>query len=653
MPERKAILLVAESIQGAHCIRSVLDGELYHVEWCRLAEAFSQRFAASWPDLVIFDAMLLDDEALEVFQHLRQQADLYGVPILVIATILDYESRKKVRRLEADEFISKPIEPASLLMRVESALRLKVCEARSLKTRDLEFDLGSFAEKNLAKITRFATSYASNENLETILVELLRQTRKLIDFDEGMICVETEPGRYTVLAHVGGDKCTFYPFYEIGESYTGWLAQHKLPLLVGDVDAEMRVRMKGREQGLNRALNSFVGYPLVQSDYVIGTLELASYERCGFNQQSSELLKPIAQVALIAIQNARLPEGLVEQIDHWSQDMLSLLEAEPVFQSRVMARIMRIAAMIKDSNSSVLITGETGTGKEMLARFIHYKGKRHCYPFFGINCSAIPEALQESELFGIEKGTATGVDKKIGKLELVGAGTILLDEIVDMPISMQSKLLRVLQERTFERLGGRDKLQLRARIIAATNRDIAEALRTKVLRDDLYYRIAVVHLHIPPLRERKEDIPPLVRYFLRQFCMESNRPILKISPAVMDSFVEKQWPGNVRELRNAVERAVLFSPGSELKPYDESIMPVRASTNSIPHASLLNLAFEHGVSIPQFTETYSRFVYEKLAQNKSRACQFLKINHRTLSKKIEAIRTNELGQTKEMQSSRT
>jgi len=227
--------------------------------------------------------------------------------------------------------------------------------------------------------------------------------------------------------------------------------------------------------------------------------------------------------------------------------------------SDAMRRILDLIEKVADSDSTVLIYGESGTGKELVARAIHYRSDRMDKPLVPINCAAIPSDLLESELFGYEKGAFTGAHRtKIGRFEYANGGTLFLDEIGEMSPQLQVKLLRVLQEKSFERLGGVRPIQVDVRIIAATNRDLEKAIEEGKFREDLYYRLSVIPIHIPPLRERKEDIPLLVEHFLEKFNTEKARSVSGISPKAMERLMEYSWPGNVRELENLIERLVVL-----------------------------------------------------------------------------------------------
>ncbi|NTV61098.1 MAG: sigma-54-dependent Fis family transcriptional regulator [Chlorobiaceae bacterium] len=246
-----------------------------------------------------------------------------------------------------------------------------------------------------------------------------------------------------------------------------------------------------------------------------------------------------------------------------------------VSQSSAMDQVLNIAGRVASSNAAVLITGETGTGKELVAKAVHFSGSRRDKPFIVVNCAALPETLLESELFGHEKGAFTGADRmRRGRFELAQGGTLFIDEVGEIPLSLQVKLLRVLQEKTFERVGSSTPLEADVRIVAATNRDLESMIRQGSFRADLYYRLNVVSIRIPPLRGRREDIPPLVDAFLQRFSKENGKQITGISREAMDALMKYSWPGNVRELENIVQQSVVLSRSSTITRDD---LPIRVS----------------------------------------------------------------------------
>jgi DNA-binding NtrC family response regulator len=244
------------------------------------------------------------------------------------------------------------------------------------------------------------------------------------------------------------------------------------------------------------------------------------------------------------------------------RELAGLPPEEVLFAGAAMAEAYRLIRNVADTPASVLISGESGTGKELVARMIHLASQRHDAGFVAINCAAIPENLMESELFGHEKGAFTGATQaRPGKFELAAGGTLFLDEIGELPLALQAKLLRVLQEKTFERLGGRREIRADARVVAATNRDLGAEIREKRFREDLFYRLNVFPIHLPPLRERRDGLPILTEYLVLRAAQQIGRAISLVEPEVHDAFAGYDWPGNIRELQNVIERAVILSSG--------------------------------------------------------------------------------------------
>jgi PAS domain S-box-containing protein len=280
-----------------------------------------------------------------------------------------------------------------------------------------------------------------------------------------------------------------------------------------------------------------------------------SYTRTMFIDVTDRVLMEREKVRLEA-QNTYLIEEIKETHNF----------EEIVGHSRALAEVIDKVKLVASTDSSVLILGETGTGKELVARAVHSNSERRSRPLVKVNCAALPAGLIESELFGHEKGAFTGAtDRRIGRFELAHGGTIFLDEIGDMPPDLQAKLLRVLQEQEFERVGGSNLIKVDVRVIAATNRDLLRSATEGTFRQDLYYRLNVFPIQLPPLRERRDDIPPLVHYFVRRFSLKIGRKITRIQRETMERLVNYGWPGNVRELENVIERAVILSRGGELE----------------------------------------------------------------------------------------
>jgi len=335
-----------------------------------------------------------------------------------------------------------------------------------------------------------------------------------------------------------------------------------------EVPAEMYAKAKGE------GLNSFCDVPLISKGRLLGVLAVARRKENAFDPDEVAFFVQVANQLAIAVDNAIAYSKIAELTDRLAQEKLYLedeIRGEKDFegivgQSSALRHVLSLVETVAPSDSTVLLLGETGTGKELIARAIHERSKRKDRTFVKLNCAAIPTGLLESELFGHERGAFTGaISQKIGRLELADQGSLFLDEVGDIPIEIQPKLLRALQEREFERLGSTYTKKVNLRLVAATNRDLEKMIQQREFREDLYYRLNVFPIRIPPLRERPEDIPLLVRYFTQKYSRQMEKRIESIPAAAMKSLAAWHWPGNIRELENFIERSVILTHGFALQ----------------------------------------------------------------------------------------
>jgi formate hydrogenlyase transcriptional activator len=335
--------------------------------------------------------------------------------------------------------------------------------------------------------------------------------------------------------------------------------------------------------------------PLSNRGRTFGTLNLASRRMDVFSSADIELVQQVAAQIAIAVENAiafkeidALKDKLAEEKLYLEEEIRSAFNFEEIIgDSPAIRRALAQVELVAPAGTTVLILGETGTGKEVIARAVHNLSPRKERTFVKVNCAAIPSGLLEAELFGHERGAFTGaISQKIGRFELADRGTLFLDEIGDIPLELQPKLLRVLQEQEFERLGSNRTQRVDVRVVAATNRDLARLVADKEFRSDLYYRLNVFPIQIPALRERREDVPLLVRYFVQIFSRRLNKTVEYVPAEAMDALVNYAWPGNIRELENLIERAVLLSPGKELRVPLSELKPSALSANGNVSADL-------------------------------------------------------------------
>jgi formate hydrogenlyase transcriptional activator len=387
-------------------------------------------------------------------------------------------------------------------------------------------------------------------------------------------------------------------------SPTGRAITTRQPVLITRSDVEQFGSDIARRI-LAEGLQSAYCLPLISHDRPLGTLVVGSLREENFPQKDAELLRHIANQIAIGVENALSYRQIVDRANKLSEEKLYLQDEirteynfeEIVGESPALKKVLEQVQTVAPTDSTILILGETGTGKELVARAIHSLSARSEHTMVKVNCAAIPTGLLESELFGHEKGAFTGaIAQRIGRFELAHRGTLFLDEVGDISLELQPKLLRVLQEQEFERLGSARTIRVDVRLIAATNAHLSAKVAEKQFREDLYYRLNVFPVIIPPLRERREDIPLLVRYFAQKYARRMKKPIDTIPTKAMTTLTEYPWPGNVRELENFIERSVILARGTELQiPVSELTQRTKSAPLASPNgfATLENAEREH------------------------------------------------------------
>jgi PAS domain S-box-containing protein len=382
---------------------------------------------------------------------------------------------------------------------------------------------------------------------------------------------------------------------------------------------------------------------------ILGTFDAYTRGECRPDDHEFEVSERLARLAGIAIEHRRIQDARIQETESRFQNAVVELETlreelqkkfsfdNLVAVSPAMLEVIRMSAQVSPTDATVLLTGETGTGKEVLARTIHANSSRKRGPFVAVNCGAIPETLMESELFGHEKGAFTGADRrKPGQVERARGGTLFLDEVGELVPGAQVKLLRMLQERTIERLGGTELLRIDVRVIAATNRDLAAEMEKGNFRDDLFYRLNVFHIHIPPLRERRQAIPILAQHILKRIAFELGRPEIGLSKLAMRVIEAHPWKGNVRELQNALERAAILSQGSLIGPEH---LPIQAPTAApvIPalHSGEIVARLDDSFSLAEFERRLTTEAMRMAGGNKSKAARLLGISRGSLRWRLD------------------
>ena len=423
---------------------------------------------------------------------------------------------------------------------------------------------------------------------ESLFASAYEAIRRVVSFDRAAFLLYQPEAK--TLKLVSMDSDTESEFFRLGKDYdlqetriSAWVLERQQSVVRGDLEKEQQ--SAGDQRLIAEGIRSYCVSPLIAMGDSIGTFTVWSETKNRYSEADAELLQEVANQVALAIANMKSYEEIASLKARLEKENVYLQEEirtehnfeEIVGNSTALLDLLRRVDQVAPTDSSVLIYGETGTGKELIARAIHNRSMRKSRPLVKVNCSAISAGLVESELFGHVKGAFTGAfERRIGRFELADGGTIFLDEVGELPLETQVKLLRVLQEREFEPVGSSRSVHVDVRIIAATNRSLRESIEAGTFRSDLYYRLNVFPLEVPPLRERCADIPQLAMFFLSRYARNLGKRMEGISAAATEKFSSYSWPGNVRELQNVIERAVILSPGPLLE-VDTDLMSVSTS----------------------------------------------------------------------------
>jgi Nif-specific regulatory protein len=475
---------------------------------------------------------------------------------------------------------------------------------------------------------------------DDLLKAILESAIRIFSVEGCTVALIDEIERQLVFAFVvGGAKVEEFRL-ELGQGIAGWVAQTgqgvvcndvlQDPRFFGEVDHKTGFRTK-----------SILCAPLKQRDRLIGAIEaLNTTSPNGFTHEDLQLLTAFGGLAATAINRAQV-FATMRNTNTAFQEAVEDRYRLVIGLSAAMQEALRMARTVANTNTTVLLLGESGTGKEVVARAMHQWSPRADHPFIPINCVALTPDLLESELFGHEKGAFTGaVVQKKGKFELADGGTIFLDEIGELAPSLQSKLLRVLQEKEFQRVGGVKDIRTDVRIMAATNRDLRQAMHRGSFREDLYYRLNVISITLPPLRDRKDDIPVLVDHFIDRFYREVKRNPTGIEGSAMKSLQLYSWPGNVRELQNAIERAVVLSPGEGITEGDlpaEVRKPVHSAGDTAGQIQAISQTLPLAEAVDEFKRAMIRKTLEATAGNQTQAAKILGLRQSNFSRMLKTL----------------
>ena len=560
----------AELVQETLAIEGI-DSDITRVQTeSEFRNALEQGF-----DLILADYTLPSFDGLSALRIVRQiQPDL---PFLFVSGTLGEEVAIEALKIGATDYVLK-----QRLSRLVPAVRRALREAEEIAERKRAEEATRETQKQLARekerlklVLDFTNKVASNLDLQEILRATSANVRRVMKCDSVTMFLPDEEAKklFPIAFDVPEGKQLFDD--AVGMSIEGTV-EGKVFLegkpFVVTVDA-LQMYPESYRRATALGLSCVCVLPLIHRNHVLGILELDRQALEPFEDEDVDFLVQLANQVALAVDNALVHEQTTALKDKLAQEKLYLEDEirneigfkEIIGQTPRLLHVLQEVETVAPTDSNVLILGETGTGKELIARAIHDHSHRKPRTFVKLNCAAIPTGLLESELFGHEKGAFTGaVTQRIGRLELANQGTLFLDEIGDIPLELQSKLLRALQEREFERLGSSHTRKVDIRVVAATNRDLHKMVADREFRSDLYYRLNVFPIRIPALRERSDDIPLLVRAFTKKYAIRMNKQINSIPANVLKKLKAWNWPGNVRELENFIERSVILTTGDVL-----------------------------------------------------------------------------------------
>lgn len=509
--------------------------------------------------------------------------------------------------------------------------------ADSGHTRDSDSEL-TLPHDRLMDLFLFRQRVNQITEVKTLLDEILYSAITIIGAERGLIILTDESGEsYRTVASESLEKEDI----AFSTSIVKATLESKKTLMSEDLQSDSRFKDAESVRGLN--ILSFICVPLIVPgrSSALGTLYVDQriYLKT-FTQEDATFLEAFANVAAIDISNANLMEGLVSENIQLRDEVWKKYEFPGVIgQSKAMQKVFREMKQILNDDCTILITGESGSGKEVIAKAIHYNGNRKERPFVAINCGALPETLLEAELFGSVRGAFTGAIDKQGLFQAAQGGTLFLDEIHHTSEAMQIKLLRVLQEKEIRRVGGTKTIKVNVRLICATNEDLRKTIKEGRFRQDFYYRINVVTIDVPSLRDRREDIPVLADHFLKKYTEEKGKHFQRFDKRALEAMMNYDWAeNNVRELENEIERAIIFARDGttiKLKDLSEKLRSGLPITREVS----VDLFTDEGrpLTYEKFEKKYIRFILSQVAGNKAKAAQIMGIPRSTLRGKIRKL----------------
>ncbi len=549
-------VLFIDDEEGIRKIFSILlRKEGYQVFTAKSGEEGLKIFEQEMPPIVITDIKMPGMDGIGVLKRVKEINP--EAEVIIITGYGNMNSAIEALKLDASDFLPKPVKDEALLVALKRAqekleLRIKLKKYTHnledlVRERTKELQRAQEQIKTFYEVSRYISE---NTSLKETIDFVLKKIKEMVNYDYAL----------PLIFNSKKDNFINIEGYDSPNILGNWTQAYSIASMTEPMDME---RWSSKRLPLTEALKKFsyiASIPIAKEKEVMGSIILASYDSGSFSAQNMRFIYLMLSQTSGVIRRIILQDEQLERL-HNQIKMLSgygdIIGKDPKMQ-----RIYQLILDIAPSNATVLIQGESGTGKELVARAIHMNSPRKDKPFVVVNCSAYPQTLIESELFGYEKGAFTGAtQRKLGRFEIAHEGTIFLDEVSEIPLPSQVKILRFLQFQEFERLGGTETTKVNVRVIAATNKDLGEEVKKGNFREDLYYRLNVIPINLPPLRERKGDIPLLVEYFLKRLSTQSGKGIKELSPGAMQSLINYNWPGNVRELENVLEYAFVLTKG--------------------------------------------------------------------------------------------
>jgi len=611
VPKELRILILEDVAAHAELIvRELRKAEIIFSARCvATRESFLAALGDFDPDLILADYSLPSFDGIAALSIAQEQCP--AVPFVFVSGAIGEELAIETLKQGATDYVLKqrlgalgPAVRRALREAEERAARRQAEDALRKACEELEVWL-----KERTALLEINNAIVTNLDRPSLFKAITQSLSQILPFDRAALLLY-QPERDVLRVAAMEGALTAKQHGAVGTeinrpgSHAGWALDRRQCLLRGDLAEGLQFPVE--EKILAEGIRSYIVAPLIGKEKPLGTLNVGSETPHRYCEDDALFLLGVAGQVTLAVENMLAYEEIAALKARLEQENIYLQEEirtehnfdEIVGQGAAIRRVLQAIETVAPTDATVLICGETGTGKELVARAVHDLSPQKDKPLVKVNCAALVTGLIESELFGHEKGAFTGaLARKIGRFELANGGTIFLDEIGDLPLELQAKLLRVLQEGEFERVGGSQTIRVSVRVIAATNRNLTEAVRTGSFRSDLFYRLNVFPLTLPALRERREDIPLLVGHFLSRFTKKFGKPLERLSRESMDRLMRYDWPGNVRELLSVIERAAILARGSVVHVEDSLDLRLRAGAGGPGLAKLEDLERAHIIHV--------------------------------------------------------